>query len=38
MFDINNQSKLAEKLNPETRQAVKDRMIDGGNSPEYIKF
>ena len=38
MFDINNQRKLAEKLSQETRIAVKDRMIDGGSSPEYIVF
>ena len=38
MFDIFNQEKLAEKLSFETRKAVRDRMIDGGNSPEYIKF
>ncbi len=38
MFDIFNQEKLAEKINPETRKAVRDRMIDGGNEPEYIKF
>ena len=35
MFDINNQVKLAEKLSMETRMAVRDRMIDGGN-PEYL--
>ncbi len=38
MFDIQNQVKLAEKLSKETRIAVRERMIDGGNSPEYIKF
>ena len=35
MFDQNNQRKLAEKLSPETRKAVRERMIDGGN-PEYL--
>ena len=35
MFDQDNQRKLAEKLKPETRKAVKDRMIAGGN-PEYL--
>ena len=34
MFDSSNQRKLAEKLSVETRKAVRDRMIDGGN-PEY---
>lgn len=38
MFDIVNQEKLAKKLSPETKKAVRDRMIDGGNEPEYIKF
>jgi len=38
MFDINNQRKLAEKLTPETKKAVRERMIDGGNSEEYIVF
>lgn len=35
MFDINNQRKLAEKLSPATRLAVRERMIDGGN-PEWL--
>ncbi len=35
MFDSNNQALLAEKLSPETRMAVRERMIDGGN-PEYL--
>jgi len=38
MFDMNNQLKLAEKLSEETRKEVRERMIDGGNSPEYILF
>jgi len=38
MFDLNNQSKLAEKLSKETRRSVRERMIDGGNSLEYIVF
>jgi len=38
MFDIVNQKKLAEKMSEETKKAVKDRMIDGGNKPEYIVF
>lgn len=35
MFDINNQSILAMKLNRETRLAVRERMFDGGQ-PEYM--
>ena len=35
MFDINNQGNLAEKLSLETRMAIRDRMIDGGN-PEFL--
>lgn len=35
MFDSNNQSKLASKLSAETRQAIRDRMIDGGQ-PEFL--
>ena len=38
MFDINNQEKLAEKLSPDTRKAVRDRMIEGGSPEQYIKF
>lgn len=38
MFDINNQKLLARMLSMETRQSVRDRMIDGGNPPEYIVF
>jgi len=38
MFDINNQALLAEKLSDETRQAVRERMIDGGNPGYSIKF
>lgn len=38
MFDIQNQRKLSLELSDETRQAVRDRMIDGGNSIEYIVF
>ena len=35
MFDHNNQGKLAAKLTDETRKAVRDRMVDGGQ-PEYL--
>ena len=38
MFDINNQRKLADRLAQETRDAVRERMIDGGNPEEYIVF
>ena len=38
MFDMDNQRKLADSLSPETRQAVRERMVDGGNPPEYIMF
>jgi len=38
MFDINNQALLSVKLSPETRKAVRERMIDGGNPQEYIPF
>jgi len=38
MFDINNQERLADKLSPDARKAIRERMVDGG-SPEYlIKF
>jgi hypothetical protein len=29
---------LAEKLSPETRQAIRERMIDGGNEEWMIPF
>ena len=35
MFDISNQRKLADKLSDETKLAVRERLIDGGN-PEYL--
>ena len=38
MFDQDNQRKLAEKLSPDTRRAVRDRMIDGGNPEDLIPF
>ena len=38
MFDIVNQAKLAMKLSEETRIAVRERMIEGGASPEHIGF
>lgn len=38
MFDINNQKLLADVLSNETRLAVRERMIDGGQPLEYIVF
>ncbi len=38
MFDEDNQTILASMLSPETRAAIRDRMIDGGTPPFYIKF
>ena len=38
MFDMYNQRKLIQKLSKETKEAVRERMIDGGNPPNYIAF
>ena len=38
MFDYKNQAKLAEKISAETRQAVRDRMIDGGQPNKLNPF
>ena len=38
MFDIQNQSKLANKLGGEAKKAVRSRMLDGGSPKEYIVF
>jgi hypothetical protein len=38
MFDIHNQKLLADRLAEETKTAIRERMIDGGNSIEYIVF
>ena len=38
MFDIHNQRLLANKLTDEAKWAIRERMIDGGNLPEYIVF
>ena len=38
MFDIQNQQKLANKLSDETRKAVRDRLLDGGEPLRYIVF
>lgn len=34
-FDSGNMALLAEKLSPEARTALRERMVDGGN-PEYM--
>lgn len=36
MFDSGNQRKVVEKLGEETKQAVRERMIDGGNDEQII--
>ena len=38
MFDIVNQAKLAQLLSDETRLAVRERLISGGQPPEFIVF
>lgn len=38
MFDWINQRLLARKLSPETRKAIKDRLISGGAYPEEVMF
>jgi len=38
MFDIHNQQLLANRLAEETKIAIRERMIAGGNPPEYIIF
>lgn len=38
MFDTPNQNRLANKLSPEARQALRDRMIAGGNDESLIPF
>ena len=38
MFDINNQRTLAERLAQETKDAIRERMIDGGQPKECIVF
>ena len=37
-FDQTNMRYLAEKLSPEARQALKDRMIDGGSNEWETPF
>jgi len=38
MFDMSNMTKLSILLSVETRKAISDRMISGGNPPEYNPF
>ena len=38
MFDQENQSKLGHKLSPEARQAISDRLKDGGTPDFYNEF
>ena len=38
MFDIYNQRRLSNELSEETRKAIRERMIEGGNPPHYIVF
>lgn len=38
MFDINNQALLAQKLSPEARLAIRERMVAGGQPDYYIVF
>ncbi len=37
MFDINNQRKCVSLLNPVTIEAVRERMVAGGNDDYYIR-
>ena len=38
MFDSGNQAKVISKLSEETKEAIKVRMIDGGNQGYYLKM
>jgi hypothetical protein len=38
MFDIHNQRLLANRLAEETKVAIRERMIDGGQPAEFIVF
>jgi len=38
MFDIYNQDRLAQKLTMDARIAIRERMLDGGMSNDYIHF
>lgn len=37
-FDQKNQFRLADKLSPECRTAIRERMIDGGHPDYLIEF
>ena len=37
-FDHLNMIKLLEKLSPEAKEAIRERMISGGNNEEYTPF
>lgn len=36
MFDMSNQTKVVRMLSEETKQALRERMIDGGNEEYYL--
>ena len=36
MFDMNNQRKLARLLSDEAKEAIRVRLIDGGNDDDFI--
>jgi len=38
MFDINNQQKCVRLLQPETIEDLRVRLLDGGNSPQYLEM
>jgi len=38
MFDMNNMTTLSILLSPETRKAISDRFVAGGNPPAYNPF
>lgn len=38
MFDLQNQAKLSRALSEETRKAISDRMVAGGNPPMFNPF
>lgn len=38
MFDIHNQTECVSYLSPEAKQALKDRLIDGGNDEWYLSM
>jgi len=38
MFDLFNQKKLANNLSDDTRESIRERMIDGGTPEHFIVF